>query len=61
MEWWSHSQKGDNDTWAKSRRICRNSPVVGNGEGPGNISTFYVVDTQGTHGEGPGDEAVSLE
>lgn len=44
-ERWSQSQKGNNDTWAKSRRICRNLSVVGNGEGVGNISTLYVVDT----------------
>ena len=41
--------------------MCRNSPAVGNGEGPRNISTFYVVDTQGAQGEGPRGEDVSLE
>lgn len=64
MEWWSQSQKGDNDTWAKSRGICRNSPVVGNSEGPGNNSISHDISTL-THkvnmGEGPGDEAMSLE
>lgn len=61
MEGWNQSPKGDNDTWAKSRRTCRNSPVVGNGEGPGTSAHFMWLTHRVNMGEGPRDEAVSLE
>lgn len=37
--------------------MLKNSPVVP-GAGPRNISTFYVVDAWGAHGERAGDKAV---
>lgn len=55
------SQKGSNDTCAKYWSKCRNLPVVGNGAGPRNISTFYVTDTQDAHGGGHEDEAILIE